>query len=353
MQARYLNHQGESSIKKLYQLISQVSTADFNNKPLLTIPDLENDKEWFVTSCSAVDGGLIEQALGESDEDIIKYMQFYDYVKIAPLSCYQHLFPLYGKDIVVQTLKHIIELAKANNILLTATSNAYYFPEYFKIFHKIYILTKSIGNKFHRYNNHKEDETCVYQPLMYVRNTKAMLNQMHELISDEQYLKEVVIDNPNKVLALIEPNQVPIQTGLFPPHIEGVDEKLKEEVYKNAKQQYGEKLPKLIQDRLNLELDIIIKNGYSVVYWISHLLVIQSLSDHYLVGSRGSVGSSLVATFLKITEINPLQAHYYCKKCHYFETDDKNLNSGYDLPKKKCPNCGEIVDAFVSKFASK
>ncbi|MBQ3621356.1 hypothetical protein II941_00800 [bacterium] len=74
---------------------------------------------------------------------------------------------------------------------------------------------------------------------------------------------------------------------------------------------------------------------------MSHLLVIQSLSDHYLVGSRGSVGSSLVATFLKITEINPLQAHYYCKKCHYFETDDKNLNSGYDLPKKKCPNCGE------------
>ena len=118
-------------------------------------------------------------------------MQFYDYVKIAPLSCYQHLFPLYGKDIVVQALKHIIELAKANNILLTATSNAYYFPEYFKIFHKIYILTKSIGNKFHRYNNHKQDETCVYQPLMYVRNTKDMLNQMHELIPDEQYLKEV------------------------------------------------------------------------------------------------------------------------------------------------------------------
>ena len=341
LQARYINHKDESSIKKLYQLISQASTADFNNKPLLTLQNLAANKEWFVTSCSAVDGGLIEQALGESDEDIIKYMQFYDYVKIAPLSCYQHLFPIYGKDIVVQALEHLIKLAKDNHILLTATSNAYYFPEYFKIFHKIYILTKSIGNKLHRYNNHKEDETCVYQPLMYVRNSKQMLDQMHELIPNEQYLKEVVIDNPNKVLALIEPNQVPIQTGLFPPHIEGVDEKLKEEVYKNARQQYGDELPKLIQDRLNLELDIIIKNGYSVVYWISHLLVIQSLSDHFLVGSRGSVGSSLVATFLKITEINPLQAHYYCKKCHYFETDDKNLNSGYDLPKKKCPKCGE------------
>ena len=342
LQSKYKKYDNKSSINILYNLVSKALTDGFNDHPILLETTFEHYKKWFFYTNSAVDGELFEYAIKEDDNSIVQWMKQFDYLQIAPLYCYKHLFKRYTEDIVKSAIVHIIELAKKNNILMVATSNAFYIPKYYQQFHRIYILTKSIGNKFHRYLDYRNDPLVNNVPDLYVRNTKELEDEMLLLINDNEYVHDLVVNNAYKIYDQIDKDQIPIQLDLFPPYIEGVDDKLKDFVYNSAKQKYGENLPKEILDRLDLELNIIIKKGYSVVYWISHLLVKQSLDDGFLVGSRGSVGSSLVATFLNITEINPLKAHYYCTKCHYFKSSDY-LGSGYDLPKKNCPNCNEVL----------
>lgn len=151
--------------------------------------------------------------------------------------------------------------------------------------------------------------------------------------------EKIVIDNINNFVDNFSKIKV-IRDGLFTPVIEGSDEMLTNLCYENAKKVYGDKLPTIVEERLKFELDNIIKHGFGVVYWISHQLVKQSLNDGYLVGSRGSVGSSFVATLSEITEVNPLVPHYICKKCKYSEfIENSEYKSGYDLPKKTCPDC--------------
>ena len=154
---------------------------------------------------------------------------------------------------------------------------------------------------------------------------------------------EFVIANPKQIAAQVE-IIYPVKDKLYPPDIEGSDQKLRDICYANAHKKYGEQLPQIVENRLKRELDAIIGAGYYVVYYISHLLVKKSLDDGYLVGSRGSVGSSFVATMAEITEVNPLAPHYVCPHCKYshFYTDGSVLN-GFDLPDKKCPKCGTLM----------
>lgn len=157
---------------------------------------------------------------------------------------------------------------------------------------------------------------------------------------DEETRQEIVIDNPKKLAELTE-ELFPVKDKLYPPEMEGSDQKLSDICYETAKKQYGDPLPEPVAARLKKELDAIIGAGYYVVYYISHLLVKKSNEDGYLVGSRGSVGSSFVATMSGITEVNPLPPHYICPNCHHLEwINDGSVHSGFDLPDKLCPECG-------------
>ena len=179
----------------------------------------------------------------------------------------------------------------------------------------------------------------------YEENDPAMIPEIQEMLDEfsfmgEDIAKEVVISNPNKINAMIDEGVQPVQDESFPPKIPHTAERVRKLTYDKAHELYGDPLPDNIQARLDRELDAIIGNGYGVVYLISQMLVAKSVKDGYLVGSRGSVGSSLVATMMGITEINPMPPHYRCPKCkqsEFFENGE--YASGFDLPDKKCPDC--------------
>ena len=210
---------------------------------------------------------------------------------------------------------------------MIATGNAHYLYEHDAIARKILIASQP-GNPLNRST----------LPEAHFRTTDEMLDDFHFLGEEKAY--EIVVTNTNELANKIE-KVVPIKDKLFTPRMDGANEEIRELSYSNAKKLYGEDLPQIVIDRLEKELDSIIGNGFSVIYLISQRLVKKSLDDGYLVGSRGSVGSSFVATMTEITEVNPLPPHYICSHCKTSEFfDDGSVGSGFDLPDKKCPTCG-------------
>ncbi|MDE7221962.1 MAG: PolC-type DNA polymerase III, partial [Ureaplasma sp.] len=251
----------------------------------------------------------------------------------------QYIFENHHESIISKeqfeiAIKRIINFTKKQNKLIVATSNAYYLKEEDKQFHNLYVNLPILNKRNHRFKNYGTG------PKMHYRTTEQMLNEFN-FLNDHNLINDIVINNPNKILESFDFSISPIKEKLYPPSIPGVNEKIRNEVYLNAHKMYGEKLPEIVESRIKKELDSIINHGYAVVYWISHLLVKESIKDGYVVGSRGSVGSSIVATFLNITDVNPLPPHYLCTKCQF---SDFNINSsiedGYDLPIIKCPKCG-------------
>ncbi len=298
----------------------------------------------FGSACQ--NGEVFDLAHTRSEKDLKEALAFYDFAEIQPLACYKNLLDrgsINSKGDLQKILGFIIDAANQLNIPVLATSDAHYAQPHEKRARDVYINAKANGNTRHPlYSYSLHDRQSFSNPDQHLLSTEEMLRAF-DWIGDEKKIHELVIENPEKMAEQMDV-LYPVKDRLYPPDIEGSDQKLRDICYETARKKYGEPLPAPVKERLDRELDAIIGAGYYVVYYISHLLVKKSNEDGYLVGSRGSVGSSFVATMSGITEVNPLKPHYICENCHHLEwIEDENIHSGFDLPDKVCPECGQVM----------
>ncbi len=286
---------------------------------------------------------LFEIALNRSMADLESCMQQYDFIELNPLDNYRNLIEegsSCDEDRIKQCINDIITTADRLGKPIVASADVYYTYPYQKIARDVYIMGKRIGGLRHPlFPMNREKRKKFVAADQHLMTTKQLLTAFEEIAPGRE--KEFVIDNPKMISDSIE-KIFPIATELHTPTIEGCEDILKEVVYTNAHNKYGDPLPKIVEDRIVKELTNIINNGFSVQYYIAYLLVKRSDADGYPVGSRGSVGSSFIATMADITEVNPLVPHYLCPKCKHSEFFENNeYANGFDLPPKACPCCGE------------
>lgn len=347
----------KAGLKDLFKLVSIAHTktlAVFSGKsgkgeggevvaePRIFRNTLAEYRENLLIGSGCLNGEIFELAQTRSKEELMRAMAFYDYIEVQPLENYRHLYEYrksFSKERLKDIIRSIIEAAMESGKIIVATGDLHYVKKDEKILRDVYINALAIGGSHHPLFIYDRDiRSRAVMPDQHFRNTEEMLASFAWL-EDEELIRAIVIDNPKKIASMCDVIR-PIHDKLYTPVIEGSDDKLRKIVYDRAHELYGEKLDEIIEKRLEKELNAIIGNGYGVIYYVSHLLVKKSNDDGYLVGSRGSVGSSLVATMAKITEVNPLPAHYVCPKCHYLRWE-KNYASGYNLPDALCPVCGE------------
>ncbi len=326
----------QEGLKELFKLTSAALTTNYARGTKLIMEELANRKNVLLGS-GGLKSRLVDRMFYGSKEQVIKEISLYDYIEIQPIQNYLHMINRGTKqEDIEEMIRFVVEESKKQNILVVATGDVRYLNPSDKAYHKVYIAAKGLGGARH-YLYRFNEENAVY-PDQHLLTTEEAI-QAFAFLGDVKLVEEVVIENTNKIADMIEDSKV-IKDKLYTPKFGDSDKELTDLVYKTAKEIYGDVLPEHIEKRIKRELEPIIKYGFAVIYWISHLLVKKSLDDGYLVGSRGSVGSSLVATLSKITEVNPLEPHYICEKCKHFEIFlDSELNSGFDLPAKKCPNC--------------
>lgn len=321
--------QNQTGLKNLFKIISESLVHYFYRTARIPRSLLDKHREGILVGSACDNGEVFTAVMQKDQEEVEKIAQYYDFIEVQPKALYQHLL---DRDLIRDqaTLEEIydrlIQVGDKLGKLVVATGNVHYLHEHEHIARDI-LIASNPGNPLNR-------QTL---PKAHFRTTNEMLDAFHFL--GEEKAKEIVVTNTNKLADMIEEVK-PIRDELYTPKIEGANEEIREMSYTNAKKLYGEDLPQIVIDRLEKELASIIGNGFAVIYLISHKLVKKSLDDGYLVGSRGSVGSSFVATMTEITEVNPLPPHYICPKCkssHFFE--DGSVASGFDLPDKNCPTC--------------
>jgi len=319
------NKQG---LKNLYEIVSKSHLDYFYSVPRIPKSLLASKKEGLLLGTACVSGELAQNYLaGATISELEDIITLYDFIEIMPLDVVEESDNRVNRERLKQMYKDFYRLAKRLNMPVVMTGDVHFLnPEDAKVRE---VLMAAQGRRDYQ------------QPALYLRTTEEMLQAAFEIFEDEKKAREVVIENPRKLVQQIEDIKL-LEKKLHPPIIEGAEKIVKEKAVKKAKEMYGDPLPEIVESRLKKELDEIIGNGYAVLYLIAQKLVEKSNSDGYVVGSRGSVGSSLVATMLGITEVNPLPPHYYCPNCNYTEFfADGSYGSGYDLPKKNCPKCGK------------
>ena len=324
-----------TGLRNLYRLVTLSHLKYYRKRPLLPRPLLEEFRDGLMYGSACVMGEFFRAVLnGDSDEELIRLAKFYDYLEVQPLGNNEFLLyedkyaAITTKKDLQEMNKKVIEIGEKAGIPICATSDAHYlFAEYAR-------------DRDILLSNWEKPGKIESHPPVYLRTTEEMLEEFSYLPKEKA--EEIVITNTRRVAEqceVIEP--LAEEWKSYNPKIAGADDKLKAMCYEKAVELYGEPLPEIIRDRLDLELTPIINHGYGVLYYIAHKLVKHSNDRGYLVGSRGSVGSSFVATLAGITEVNPLPPHYVCPHCHWnqFFTDG-SVGGGFDLADKKCPNCG-------------
>ena len=316
-------------MRNLYKLVSIAHLDHFYRHPRIPKSLLSANREGLLIGSGCQAGELFQSLLHySSQERIDNLLEFYDFLEIQPLQNNAFLIDdenVSGWKRLKELNLEIYNLGKRVNKPVVMTGDVHFVNPEDEIYRKI--LLNAQGFK----DADKESK-------LYLRTTDEMLKECQYLGSD--IAEEVVIKYPNMIADQIKEDIKPFPDDLHPPKIQGAEQTIVEMAYKKAKELYGDNLPDIVESRLKRELDAIVNNGFAVIYLIAHKLVAKSLEDGYLVGSRGSVGSSLVATMCGITEVNPLPAHYLCRKCKtsIFEKDVEDI-VGPDLPDKNCPNC--------------
>ena len=332
----------------LYRLISESHLTYFHKTPRIPKSLVMKYRDGLILG-SACEAGELYRALleGKSDSQIARLVNFYDYLEIQP--CGNNAFMINSpkmRDInsvedIQNINRKIVELGEQFHKPVVATCDVHFLDPEDEVYRRIIMAGKGFDDA---------DE----QPPLYLHTTEEMLEEFSYLGSDKAY--EIVVTNTNMIADMIETIS-PVRPDKCAPVIADSDKTLTEICYNRAHEIYGPDLPQIVEARLQRELNSIISNGFAVMYIIAQKLVWKSVEDGYLVGSRGSVGSSFVATMAGITEVNPLSPHYYCSKCHYVDFDSEEVKAysgcaGIDMPDRQCPVCGEKLnkDGFDIPF---
>ncbi|GEO78565.1 DNA polymerase III PolC [Companilactobacillus mindensis DSM 14500] len=325
----------QDGLKNLFKIVSYSMTQYFYRTARVPRRLLNKYREGILVGSACENGEVFTSMMQKGYDDTREMAQYYDYLEVMPKTLYQHLIDIKiikDEKALEEILENIIKLGKELNKPVIATGDVHYLDTTDKVYRDIVIKavkSNALGRR-------------PELPDVQFRTTNEMFDEFNFL--DQQTAQEIIVDNPKALMDSID-DISPVKHKLYTPRMEGAEEEMRTLATGKAHELYGDPLPELVQHRLDRELKSIIGNGFSVIYLIAQRLVFKSNKDGYLVGSRGSVGSSFAATMIGITECNPLPPHYRCPKCKYSEFYTKGeYGSGFDLPDKECPKCGTELE---------